>query len=220
MGALRGSISVRRYRVTDKLPADARKKLMKGVRAHAFTAIDPRSDVERSVGWVSIFDSEQTELDAADALFVASGGEQVRLSMRVDVLKPSAAEVRRQLDTKARAVEAEQRRKLSKRERRELKEELARQLRLRTLPRVRTFDVVWNLDTRRLYLWSQTKGTNELFVELFLRSFALKLEVEGPSAWARKATDEKTLEALVPAPELWNGFPGVRPLTGAITEDA
>jgi len=220
MGALRGSISIRRYYVVDKLPSDARKKLVKGVRAHAFTPIEPRSDVERSVGWASIFDSDQTELDAADMLFVAGGGEQLRLSMRVDVLKPNAAEVRRQLETKLRSVEAAQGRKPTKRERREMKEELSRQLRLRTLPRVRTFDVVWNLDTRRLYLWSQTKGVNELFVELFLRSFALRLEVEGPSMWARKATDRKTLDALTPTTELWSGFAGVRPLTGAITEDA
>ena len=220
MGALKGSISVRRYQVLDKLPADARKRLVKGIKAHAFAPIDPKSDVEKSIGWVSILDSEQLDLDAADTLFVSSGGEQLRISMRMDTLKPNAAEVRRQLDTKARAVEAEQRRKITKREKRELKEEIVRQLRLRSLPRVRTLDVVWNLDTKRLYLWSQTKNVNEHFIELFLQSFAMKLDVEGPTMWARAAIDAPTLGKLEPAPELWTGFEGVRPLTTGVVEDA
>ncbi|MEO6952635.1 MAG: recombination-associated protein RdgC [Polyangia bacterium] len=219
MGALKGSISVRRYLVTDKLPADARKKLVRGLKAHAFTPIDPKTDVDRSIGWVSILDSEDTELVADSTLFVATGGEQLRVSMRMDVLKPSSAEVRRQLDTKVRAGEAEEKRKLTKRERRELKDEIARQLRLRTLPRVKTFDVVWNLDTGRLYLWSQTKTVNEYFLDLFLRSFSLKLTVEGPSLWARDVTDATTLGKLEPTPELWMGFEGVRPLTGNIVEE-
>ena len=220
MGALKGSISVRRYLVTDKLPADARKKLVRGIKAHAFTPIDPKTDVDRSIGWVSILDSEDTELVSDNTLFVATGGEQLRVSMRMDVLKPSSAEVRRLLDTKVKAGEAEEKRKLTKRERRELKDEIARQLRLRTLPRVKTFDVVWNLDTGRLYLWSQTKTVNEHFVDLFLRSFSLKLTVEGPSIWARDTTDAATLTRLEPTPELWMGFEGIRPLTGNVVEES
>ena len=220
MGALKGSISVRRYLVTDKLPADARKKLVRGLQAHTFTPIDPKTDVDRSVGWVSILDSEDTRLGADATLFVATGGEQLRVSMRMDVLKPSSAEVRRQLDTKARTAETEEKRKLTKRERRELKDEIVRQLRLRTLARVRTFDVVWNLDTGRLYLWSQTKAVNEHFVDLFLRSFSMKLTIEGPSLWARDVAEATALGKLEPTPELWMGFEGVRPLTGNVVEEA
>lgn len=218
MGALRGSISVRRYAVTDKLPQGARGKLMRGLRAHTFTAIDPKSDVEHSVGWVSILDSELTELDTGGCFFVASGGEQLRVSMRVDVLSPSSSEVRRQLETRARAMEAEQRRKLAKREKRELKAEIARTLRLRTLPRVRTYDVVWNLDTGRLYLWSQTKKVNEQFLDLFVSSFGMRLEVEGPSRWARSSVEQTTLDRLDPTPELLRGFGEIRPLTSGIVE--
>ena len=219
MGALKGSMSVRRYAVTDALPTDVRKKLVRGVRAHAFAAIDPKADLDVSVGWVSILDSEDTELDANRCLFVGSDGEHLRISMRVDVLKPSSAEVRRQLDTKVRVTEGEEGRPLSKRERRELKDEIARALRLRSVPRVRTFDVVWNLDTGRLYFWSQSKGTNELFLDLFAKSFALRLSVEGPSMWARATVDAATLTKLEPTAELWHGFEGVRPLTSGIVED-
>lgn len=219
MGALKGSLSVRRYAVTGALPADVRKKLVRGLRAHTFAPVDPKGDVDQSVGWVSLFDSDDTQLEASSCLFVASGGEQLRVSMRVDVLRPAGAEVRRQLETKVRATEGEHGRKLSKRERRELKDEIIHTLRQRTLPRVRTFDVVWNLDTGRLYFWSQTKSVNELFIDLFTKSFALRLEVEGPTKWARAAVDEATLSRLEPTNELWHGFEGVRPLTSGVVED-
>src|SRR4051812_32883001 len=121
MGALRGSISVRRYAVLDPLPDDARRKLMRGLRAHLFSPIDPKSDADKSVGWVSILDSEDSDLHPEKTLYVASGGEQMRVSLRLDVLKPSAAEVRRQLNTRAQAAEAKEGRPLTKREKQALK---------------------------------------------------------------------------------------------------
>ncbi len=219
MGALKGSMSVRRYAVTEALPADARKKLIRGLRAHTFAELDPKGDVDQSVGWVSLLDSDDTELEAGNCLFVASGGEQLRVSMRVDVLKAPASEVRRKLESKVRLVEGEQGRKISRRERRELKEEIVHTLRQRISPRVRTFDVAWNLDTGRLYFWSQTKGMNELFLDLFVKSFALRVELEGPTMWARAAVDLPTLAKIEPTDELWKGFEGVRPLSSGMVED-
>jgi recombination associated protein RdgC len=219
MGALKGSISVRRYAVLEPLPDEPRRKLMKGLRAHPFLPIDPKGELDRSVGWVSLLDSEDGDLHPEKVFFVASGGEQLRASVRIDVLKPPAAEVRRQLNTKVLAVEAKEGRSLSKRERQELKDEIARALRLRTPPRVRVYDVVWNLDTKRLYFWSQTKAVNESFLELFTKTFGLRLETEGPGRWAQAAAGKKALAKLLPTPELWKGFPGVRPLNGALAED-
>ena len=83
------------------------------------------------------------------------------------------------------------------------------------VPRVRLTDVVWNLDTGVLWLWSQAKGVNEAFLELFAKSCALKLDIDGPARWVRDAKLRRGLETLEPTPELWAGFPGVRPLGGA-----
>jgi DNA recombination-dependent growth factor C len=219
MGALKGSISVRRYAVRDKLPDDARRKLLKGIRAHVFTPIDPRSDLDRSVGWVSMVDAEDVDLQPNQIFAVAEGGEQLRLALRIDVLKPSAPDVRRQVETRALAIEAKEGRRVGKRERRELKAVVVAELRLRTPPRVRVVDVVWNLDTRRIYLWSQVKSVNEAFLDLFARSFALDIEIEGPGRWAQAAVGKKLLAGLEPTAELRFGFEGVRPLNQAWQED-
>lgn len=215
MGALAGSISVRRYQVLDPLPADPRQKLLRGARAHAFAPLDPKAEGDRAVGWVSIADHEDAELRADKLFFVGAGGEQLRAALRIDVLKPPPAEVRRQLRARVAAKEAEEARPLRRSEKAALKEEVVRALRQRTLPRVRVVDVVWNLDTGRLYLWSQTKSVNEVFVDQFVRSFGLRLEVDGPTRWSRAAADADALARLQPTPELWRGFSGLRPLAVA-----
>lgn len=218
MGALSGSISVRRYQVLDPLPADPRAKLARGVRAHAFAPLDPAAEGDRAVGWVSIADHDDADLRADKLFFVGAGGEQLRLALRIDVLKPPPAEVRRQLARRAAALEAERGQPLTRREKAALKEEIVRTLRQRTLPRVRVVDVVWNLDSGRLYLWSQTRSVNELFLDCFARSFALRLDVDGPARWSRGAAAADALAQLAPTPELLHGFAGLRPL-GAATED-
>jgi hypothetical protein len=55
MGALKGSITVRRYALSGDAPREL-GKLVKGVRAHVLLPIDPKTDVERSHGWSSIED--------------------------------------------------------------------------------------------------------------------------------------------------------------------
>jgi hypothetical protein len=220
MGALKGSIAVRRYAVLDPLPQDLRKRLVRGLRAHAFLPLDPAtSDLDRSAGWVSILDGEDADLHPEKVFFVAPGGEQLRVSLRIDVLKPPTSEVRRQLGVKVAEREATEGRRLSARERRGLREEITRTLRLRAFPRVKIVDAVWHLDAKRVWLWSQTKGANELFLDLFARSFNLRIEPEGAARWAHAIADARTLERLLPTRELWTGFEGVRPLTGNVTDD-
>jgi hypothetical protein len=219
MGALKGSISVRRYAVLDPLPPEPRKRFTKGARAHAFTPIDPKGEIDQSAGWVSILDGEDADLHPEKLFYVAAGGEQLRITLRIDVLKPPPSEVRRQVNARARVLEAKEGRPATRRERRALKDEVARELRRRTLPRARTVDCVWDLDGRRLYLWSHAKRVNETFVDLFAKSFAVRIDVEGPSRWARAIADHRALEKLQPTRELWAGWGGVRPLNSDAVED-
>jgi hypothetical protein len=219
MGALRGAISVRRYAVLDPLPDDVRRKFVRGIRAHAFLPLDPKAEADRAVGWVSIIDGDDAELTTDKLFFVGQDGEQLRLTMRIDVLKPPAGEVRRQVEARAAEIEAAEKRPLSRREKRMLKEEVARTLRLRTIPRVRLTDVIWDLDERRLYLFSQVRSVCETFVDLFAKSFALKIDVEGPAAFARTSLGKKAAGALEPTEALAFGFPELRPIAQAPIED-
>ena len=94
MGALKGSIAVRRYVVLSDLPADVRKRFVKGARAHAFMPLDPKADLDHTSGWVSILDGDDFDLAQEKLFFAASGGEQLRIALRMDVLKAPSGEVR------------------------------------------------------------------------------------------------------------------------------
>lgn len=215
MGALKGAIAVRRYRVLEPLPAEPRRRLLKGLRAHAFAPLDPTAEGDRSWGWVSILDEDDLDLTADKVFFVHGSGEQLRVGLRTDVLRPPAAEVKRQVQARAAAIEAEEQRPVSRRERRLLKEEVTRALRQRAFPRTRTIDLVWNLDTGQVWFFGQAKAQNELLLDLWVKSFGLKLDVDGPARWASGdgGLDVKQLLRLEPTRELWLGFAGVRPLS-------
>lgn len=204
MPALRGSLTARRYRTTGELPKDVRGRVVRGLRSHAFAPIDADSDVERSIGWVCLRDAEDADF-SADKVF---SGERILLGLRIDVLKPPAGEVRRELARR----ERERGKALSRGEKTALKAEIVRKLRKRSFVRTRLIDVVWTPAPRegegRLHFFSRTKAANEALVELFARSFGLAIDAEGPAAWAADAgADSKRPE---PTPELLFGFAGRR----------
>jgi recombination associated protein RdgC len=218
MGAIKGAISVRRYAVLDPLPSSrVRERLVKGLRAHAFLPLDPRSEVDRAVGWVVLGQPEDADLTPEKVLYAASAGEELRVALRVDTLRVPAAEVRRQVALRAAELEVDGRH-LSPRERRALREEVTRTLKLRAFPRVRVTDLVWQLDAGRVYFWSQTKAASEAMLDVFMKSFGLRIEVEGPARWSAATVDTRMLDRLEPTRELWLGFDGLRPLGGNVEE--
>ena len=98
MGALAGSIALRRYRVLGAPPVDFQESYEKSVRAHALVPVDPSRNEDRSVGWCSLHDEGDLELGFGK--FYLDG--RILLSLRVDVLKPPAAQVKRLLQQRQR----------------------------------------------------------------------------------------------------------------------
>lgn len=219
MGNLvKGNITSRRYVVLGDLPGDLRRRFVAGVRAHAFVPIDPRSEETTSRGWVSVEDEDDADLQAKKLFFGRKGSEQLRVAIRMDTLTVPADEVRRQLKADVAKVEEIENRKVSRMERRAMKEAIQLRLRPRAFPKVRTFDVCWELDAARLWFWSQSKACNESLADLFVKSFGLRLEVEGVERWVLDVLDAKRSKELTPTTELWTGFEGVRPLGSATRE--
>jgi recombination associated protein RdgC len=176
MGAIKGTVTVRRYLVRGK-PSD-RAKLLKGARAHALLPIDPAGDVEKAHGWALAHDPDDVEL-TSDAVFTSSGSSML-LALRVDTLRPPAAVVKRMVAEKLKALG----RKTGRRDKQEAKDWVVRSLRSRAFPVTRAVDVVWQLDEQRLFFFSHGKGANELLIDLFFKSFGLELVPAGPGAVA------------------------------------
>jgi recombination associated protein RdgC len=204
MGALKGSVTVRRYTVRGK-PGD-KSRLVKGVRAHVLLPIDPKSDVERSYGWALAEDPDVLDLSSENT-FV--GGALV-LALRVDTLKPPAAVVKRLVAEKLRALG----RKPGKKEKQEAKDMVVKSLRSRAFPSMKAYDLVWQLDEGRVFFFAHSKGPNELLIDLFQKSFGLELVACGPGVVASEGG--RLPAALAPTPELAFGFAGLpgRPVAG------
>jgi DNA recombination-dependent growth factor C len=197
MGALQGTVTVRRYLVRGDRPKDT-QKLLKGVRAHALVPIDPRSDVEKVAGWASIADTGDLDLTAEKLFF----GSTVALSLRVDTLAAPAAVVKRLVAEKLR----QSGRRPNRAEKQAAKDEVKKSLRSRYLPVTRATDVVWQTESAQVWFWSHAKGTNEILADLFFKSFGLELLPLGPGLFAGRGQIAAGIE---PTPELVFGFPGL-----------
>jgi len=197
MGALKGSVTIRRYLVRGDRPREP-ARLVKGVRAHLLVPIDPAGESERAFGWASIADPEDLDF-APEDMFL---GESLALALRVDVLKPPGGVVKRLAAQRLKALG----RRSNRAETRAAREEVKRSLRDRYLPTSRSADMVWQLERGHVYFWSHAKGMNELLVDLFARSFGLELVPLGPGLVAGRGM---LPAGLAPTPEMVLGFPGL-----------
>jgi hypothetical protein len=197
MGALAGSVTVRRYLVRGEKPKDA-ARIVKGARAHVLVPIDPRGDAEKVCGWASMEDPHDLEL-SADNLF---HGSTVTLALRVDTLTFPAAIVKRLVAERLRATN----RKANRAEKIAAKQEVKKSLRTRYLPVTRAYDLVWQTDVDRVMFWSHAKAQNEMAVDLFYKSFGLELVPHGPVFVAGRGAIPQGLTAT---PEMVMGFPGM-----------
>lgn len=206
-------MALRRYRVLATPPTDFRELYEKAVRAHALVPINSESGhaEEKSVGWCSLHD--ENDLDLTFSKFFVDG--RILLALRMDTLKPPAAEVKRLLRLRQRELEAQRHEPLSASALRELKDMIVLDLRKRTPPKTRTVDVLWELDAQRLYLFSHSKAVNEAFLRLFAETFNLGIDLEGPGFWARAFAESEALDKSLgqsrPTAELLGGFVGLRP---------
>lgn len=212
MGALSGSIALRRYRVLSSPPSDFKDTYEKAVRAHALVPVDPTRTEDKSSGWCSLHDAD--DLDLNFEKFYLDG--RILLSLRTDVLKPPAAQVKRMLQQRQRELEAQSHAPMSAGALRDLKAILVAELRQKTPPKVKTVDMVWELDAQRLYFFSHSKGSNETFLNLFAQTFNMSLDLEGPGFWATQlVADQEQLQTRLknthPTVELLQGFIGLRP---------
>jgi hypothetical protein len=92
--------------------------------------------------------------------------------------------------------------KLSARERREMKDDLSDKLLPRVLPTVQLIDVLLFRDQRTALLLATSKGAREAFAKLFFESFSVPVELANPLVHGLRAglsSDEQyALERLDP----------------------
>lgn len=181
LGALRGSLTFSRFYVTGDVPDDVPGTTLKRIRANAFQPLNPDEDKPEGFGWANIEDPFDTDLDHEKVFY----NEYVCLGLRLDrwvvpgpLLKVNLREAEQALLQK-RGLE-----RLGRQAKADLKTMVVRKLRQRLVPSLKSYDVVWNLRTNIVHLYSQSERITTLLDDLFKRTFKLDLVPESPGTAA------------------------------------
>jgi DNA recombination-dependent growth factor C len=205
MPPIRKSGGVVVYYYDGTLPAPTDAAFVQALANRRFRTIEHAASEEISVGWVTAADPTGDSFDLED--LDGGGGTWLRYRLDKKSLPKKWLQIHRDAAEKARG------KKLSARERRELKDDLAEKLLPRVLPTVQLIDALLFHDRRTLFLFATSKSAREAFTKLFFESFALPLERANPLRCALQAglgrDAEVALERLEPV--RWpRGDDGVR----------
>jgi len=173
MGILSGAVSVRRYVVLGEVPEGFRDAYIEALNDNAFREPISRVRKEEQVGWVSHHNLLDTEFDDLNVWLY---NHYAHFHLRVDKKTLPANLFRANLEKRVAAWCEEQKRERCPRAiRDELKEQLEYELLQKTLPRVRLYEVLWNVAEGWLVFHNQSAAPNDLFRKLFRATFGFSL---------------------------------------------
>ena len=148
-----------------------REAIARAVSKRAFRESDPDiGDPRQAWGWITIHDPLLTAFTPADLFF----HHYLVLAFRYDkrLVPPKLLFLeRRRLENERKATRGTT--KLGAAERREIKDEIAQRLIARALPTPRLFDVVWNLQTGRVYFSGKLRAARDAFTDCFRETFGV-----------------------------------------------
>ena len=175
MSFQKASTSFTRFRIIDDLPADLWASIPEKLRQYAFIDIDDIAE-ERAFGWTNFDDMLDTEWRQSPP----EKGDFLTFSLRLDTRRIPPAVLRKHVRLALRDEEERIKELGKKFIGRERKKELQEQVKLRLmgrfLPIPAEFQVVWNMRSGRVYFASTQTKMIEMFLDLFTRTFELRLE--------------------------------------------
>ena len=183
MGAVTGSLAATRYTVDTKLPEEFRTRYPARLSSLAITPLDPDGEEERATGWAVFGHHLDTDLGIEKLIH----SDYLCVTFRIDTLKVPPGLLR------AHQVKAEQehlaehgKESVSREERQAIRDEVRRRLRRGALPNINGIDLLWNLSTGRVWVWSRSRKVLDEVEELFEKTFGLGLDPEDPFSTALK----------------------------------
>ena len=165
-------------------PADA--EFAAALKKHRFRTIENAASEEVSIGWVTPADPTGETFAAEDL----EGGIATWLRFRIDkkVLPKKWLQIHRD------AAEKQRGKRLSARERRELKDDLTEKLLPRVLPAVQLIDALLHHERRTVQLFATSKGAREAFGKLFFETFGTPLDRANPLRCARRSQLDREMQ--------------------------
>jgi hypothetical protein len=199
MSALKGSLSYVRLFVEEELPKDFRERYMRAIRHRVIEPLGPDDDALERTGFCRI--GEPFELGLRhDMVFFDSF---INLGVRTDRwVFPGQLVKQRVREAEEVLLAKKGRQRLSRHERGELKLAVQQKLKHKLTPQVRAVDLSWSLDEKLVRFFTHSQKSIANLLELFEKTFHVKLVVEAPYTLAARAGSlaqrERVWEQLTP----------------------
>jgi len=194
MAAIRRSGGVLPFYWQGKIVDPRGDEFAEHLSQHRFRTIENAASEEVSVGWVTPADPTGDNFSPEDL----DGGIGTWLRFRIDkkTMPMKWLQIHRDATEKARG------KKLSAKERRELKDDLMDQLLPRVLPTITLVDALLFEERKTVLLFATSKAAKEAFGKLFFETFSLELAPADPLQAGLHADlsdeDKHALERLNP----------------------
>ena len=183
MSALSGSLTYARLFVDGELPTDYRERFVETLRLRAMKPLEADDDMPERSGWCALNDPYELALGYEQVFY----NNFLNLGFRTDRWSIPASLLRANIrEAEAVHLEKKGRERLSKREREEIKEFVLRQMRRQTTPTVRVIDFSWSLEEGVVRFFSHSQKPTFTMMELFTKTFGLKLVPEAPFTLAAR----------------------------------
>lgn len=204
MGLLSTTMSLARYRVEGAIPDPFLETVRDRLKNHAIHEID-NDPAEKSVGWTCFETPFQPDFDNVNPVF----GTHLVFSLRIDKKQIPAKVLRKHLDMAvAKRLRQTERNSLTKNEKQELRDEVARRLYVRIPATPNVYEVVWNYEAQTLWFFSTQKAANEELESIFSKTFKLSIIRIFPFTEAEMIcglTDEEKDALYKAAPTVFEG---------------
>lgn len=183
MSALRGSLTYARFFVEGEVPDDAHDRFLKAIRKNVLQPLVPEEDAPERTGWCRMAEPFELDLSYEDVFW----NEYLNLGVRTDrwaipgpMLKAKVREAEAEL------LKQKGRDRLTKHEKKELKDMTAKQLRRQIAPSTRAVDLSWSLNEGVVRFFSQSDKRAAFMIDLFEKTFKVKLVAESPYTLAAR----------------------------------
>jgi DNA recombination-dependent growth factor C len=198
MGLLSSNVSITRYQVLGQLAEPLMDTLTRLLTQNAIVEIDDE-DMDQSMGWTSFEDPFSPEFTGST--FVV--GTQFIFSFRMDKKAiPSKVVNKKYRQEMTKRLKENGKEFLSRNEKKQIKEDVIRELSLRIPATPNMFDILWNYEKSTLWFFSTQKSANEAFEVFFTKSFKLNLVRRFPYTAAMEFledSDKDILNKLTPS---------------------
>lgn len=183
MPALKGSLTYARFFVDGEVPKDFRERFMRAIRLRAMQPLLADDEASERSGWCAIGEPFDVDLHHEGVFY----NNFINLGFRTDRWVIPGSLLRTRLREAENAYLLKRgRERLSRREKTEIKELVAKKLRKQFVPTTRAVDLSWSLEDGVVRFFSQSARPTASMLDLFTKTFGLKLVPEAPYTLATR----------------------------------